>query len=102
MSLVSLFARKSESRRLWGRLTLGAFVASGVAVALAECGLIPRDAMIVGAPAIVAASLVDWYLYYEFSGSIGVSIWPLVYGFLFVQSAAVAGVVTKLVSLWTN
>lgn len=99
---MSLFAGRSESRRLWGRLTLAVFVASGVVVAFAEWGLIPRDAMIVGAPAIVAASVTDWYLYYEFSGSIGVSLWLLVYGFLSIQSVAVTAVVTKLVSFWTN
>ncbi|QCJ45719.1 hypothetical protein [Haloprofundus sp. MHR1] len=98
MNAPNLFAPDGGTRRLWGRVTLAMFTVTGVVVALAEWGLIPRDLMIVGAPAIVAASLTDWYLYYEFPGDSGASIWLLVYGFLFVQSVVVAGVVTKLVS----
>ncbi|WP_224267854.1 hypothetical protein [Haloprofundus salinisoli] len=78
-------------------MTLAVFAVTGVVVALAEWGVLPRDVTMVGAPAIIATLLVDTFLYNEFLVSTGDGIWLLVYGFLFLQSAVVAALVTKVV-----
>ncbi|WP_224333616.1 hypothetical protein [Haloprofundus halobius] len=99
MNAPSLSTSDGGTRWLWGRVTLAVFAVTGVVVALAEWGVLPRDVMVVGAPAIIATLLVDTFLYNEFLVRTGDGIWLLVYGFLFVQSVVVAAVVTKLVSL---
>jgi len=86
---------------LW-RWTLAVFVFAGAVVALAEWGLLFREALLVGAPAIVATLLVDTFLYNEFLIRTGGWIWLLIYVFLFVQSVLVATGLRTLVQHWSR
>ena len=67
-------------------VTLGTYVVLGVFVAFAEWGIFPREALVVGAPAIAAALLLDAVLYSEFLGRTGSAVWLSVYGFLYVEA----------------
>ena len=67
-------------------VTLGTYVVLGVFVAFAEWGIFPREALVVGAPAIAAALLLDALLYSEFLVRTGDAIWLFVYGFLYVEA----------------
>jgi len=84
---------------LW-QWTLAVFVVIGSVVALAEWGLLFREALLVGAPAIVATLLLDTFIYNEFLIRTGESIWLLIYVFLFVQSVIVAAGIRSLVRYW--
>lgn len=85
-----------------GRLTLGLFAVLGVVVALAEWQVLPRDALVVGAPALVAALLLDTFLYNEFLIRTGGWIWVEIYAFLYVEAVVAAAVVTRLRPLWRD
>jgi len=78
------------------RTTLAVFAVSGLVVALAEWGVLPQPALLVAAPAVVAALLVDTALYNAHLVRTGSGFWPLLYGFLLLQSAVVAGVVARV------
>lgn len=87
---------------LFGRVTLGAFALTGVIVALSEWGVLPREALLVGAPAIVAALLLDTFLYNEFLIAGGPpAIWVEIYAFLYVQAAVVGAAVQLLEPYWS-
>jgi hypothetical protein len=81
------------------KVSLAVFAATGTAVALAEWGLVPREVLLVGAPAIVATLLVDTFLYNEFLVDTGPGFWLLLYVFLFVQSLVVGAAVTWVARL---
>ncbi len=86
---------------LLDRVTIGVFVATGALVALAEWELLPREALVVGAPAIVAALLLDTYLYNEFLVAGGPPwLWVWIYAFLYVQAAVVGAAVAALRRYW--
>lgn len=87
---------------LVGRVTLGVFALSGAIVALSEWGVLPRNALIVGAPAIAAALLLDTFLYNEFLLSTGDWIWLEIYAFLYVQSAVVGAVAHAIRPYWSE
>lgn len=70
----------------------GIAVATGLAVALAEWGVLPRAALLVAAPAVVATLLVDTALYNTLSVRTGDGFWLLLSGFVLLQSVAVAAV----------
>ncbi|MFW5935155.1 MAG: hypothetical protein ACOCQL_04820 [Halolamina sp.] len=87
---------------LLGRVTLGVFVATGALVALAEWELLPREALLVGAPAIAAALLLDTFLYNEFLVAGGPPwLWVWIYAFLYVQAAVVGAAVAALQRYWS-
>jgi hypothetical protein len=86
---------------LW-RLTLWVFVLTGGVVALVEWDLFFREALLVGAPAIVATLLVDTFLYNEFLIRTGSGFWLILYAFLFVQSAVVAASIHYLSRYWSK
>lgn len=69
----------------------------GTVVGLAEVGLLFREALMVGAPAVIATLLVDTFLYNEFLIRTGPGFWVILYGFLFVQSGIVAAGIVPLV-----
>lgn len=81
---------------LVSRLALSLFAITGIMVALAEWSVLPREALIVGAPAIVASMLVDTFLFNEFLIRTGDGLWIIVYAFIFLQSVVVAGLVKLL------
>lgn len=86
---------------LIGRVTLGVFAATGAIVALAEWGVLPRETLLVGAPAIAAALLLDTFLYNEFLLAGGPPwIWVEIYAFLYVQAVVVGAVVHLLRPYW--
>jgi len=86
---------------LLGRITLGVFAATGALVALAEWGVLPGEALPVGAPAIVAALLLDTFLYNEFLVGGGPPwLWVAIYAFLYVQAVLVSVVVRGLRRYW--
>ncbi|WP_435116347.1 hypothetical protein [Halolamina sp. C58] len=88
---------------LLGRVTLGVFAATGALVALSEWGVIPREALLVGAPAIVAALLLDTFLYNEFLLAGGPPwLWVEIYAFLYVQAAVVGAVAYVLRAYWSE
>jgi hypothetical protein len=74
------------------RPVAGIAVATGLAVALAEWGVLPRAALLVAAPAVVATLLVDTALYNTLSVRTGDGFWLLLSGFVLLQSVAVAAV----------
>ena len=78
---------------LRSRITLGVFAVLGVVVALAEWHLIPRGALLVGAPAIAAALLLDTFLYNEFLVQTGPLFWVELYAFLYVEAVVVGAAV---------
>jgi hypothetical protein len=75
--------------RVWW-VTVVVFVATGTVVGLAEGGVLFREALVVGAPAVIATLLVDTFLYNEFLIRTGRGFWVILYGFLLVQSGLVA------------
>jgi len=81
---------------LLGRVTLAVFAVTGAALALAEWGVLPREALLVGAPAIAATLLLDTFLYNEFLISTGDWIWAEVFVFLYVQAAVVGFAVAAI------
>jgi len=86
---------------LTSRVTLGVFAALGVVVALAEWGILPREALLVGAPAIVAALLLDTFLYNEFLlGGGPPLLWVEIYAFLYVEAVVVGAVAGLLRPYW--
>lgn len=88
---------------LLGRVTLGVFVVTGALVALAEWELLPRETLLVGAPAIVAALLLDTYLYNEFLVAGGPPwLWVWIYAFLYVQAGVVGAAVAALRRYWSE
>lgn len=88
---------------LFGRITLAVFGVIGVAVALAEWSVLPREALLVGAPAIAAALLLDTFLYNEFQiGGGPPLLWLEIYAFVYVEAIVVAAVVRLLRSYWTE
>ncbi len=92
----------SGARRAGGSfagLTLALFAIAGLAVARAEHGVVPRAALVVGAPAVVAALLVETYLYNELLFHTGAGFRLLSYSFLFVRSSVVAAAVRLLLRL---
>jgi len=87
---------------LISRVTLAVFAVTGAAVALAEWGIIPQEALLVGAPGIAAALLLDTFLYNEFLISTGAGIWVEIYAFLYVQAVVVGATVTVLRQHWSE
>jgi hypothetical protein len=88
---------------LLDRVTLGVFAATGAAVALSEWGIFPREALLVGAPAIAAALLLDTFLYNEFLLAGGPPwLWVEIYAFLYVQAAVVGAVAHALRAYWSE
>lgn len=77
-------------------MTAVVFLLTGTVVGLAELGLLFREALMVGAPAVVATLLVDTFLYNEFLLRTGPGFWIILYGFLFVQSGIVAAGIVSL------
>jgi len=71
-------------------VTAVVFLLTGTVVGLAELGLLFREALMVGAPAVIATLLVDTFLYNEFLIRTGQGFWVILYGFLLVQSGIVA------------
>lgn len=70
-------------------VTLGTFVVFGSFVAFAEWGIFPREALLVGAPAIAAALVIDTVLSNEFLIRAGDAIWLFVYAFLYLEAVLV-------------
>ena len=88
---------------LLSRITLAVFVVTGAAVALAEWGILPREALLVGAPAIAAALLLDTFLYNEFLLAGGPPwLWVEIYAFLYVQAVVVGAVARGLRVYWSE
>lgn len=88
---------------LLGRITLGVFAVTGAFVALAEWEILPREALLVGAPAIVAALLLDTFLYNEFLIGGGPPwLWVGIYAFLYVQAVVVSAIVRGLRRYWSE
>jgi len=88
---------------LLGGVTLGVFAVTGSLVALSEWGVLPRQALLVGAPAIAAALLLDTFLYNEFLLAGGPPwLWVEIYAFLYVQAAVVGGVIRGLRAHWSE
>lgn len=88
---------------LFGRVTLGVFAVVGAAVALAEWNLLPRETLLVGAPAIAAALLLDTFLYNEFLlGTPTWFLWVEIYVFLYAEAAVVGAAVRFLRFHWTE
>lgn len=86
---------------LFGRVTLGIFAAIGATVALAEWGVLPRESLLVGAPGIAAALLLDTFLYNEFLlGTQTWVLWAEIYAFLYVEAAVVGAAVHLLRPYW--
>lgn len=85
---------------LLGRVTLGIFAVTGVAVALAEWNVLPREALLVGAPAIIPTLLLDTVLFNEFLIRTGDGFWILLSTFLYVQAVVVAGVAVLFSRMW--
>lgn len=85
---------------LFGRVTLGVFALLGVVVALAEWGVVPGKVLIIGAPALAAALLLDTVLYNEFLLSTGAWIWVEIYAFLYAEAVVVGAVVHLLEPYW--
>ncbi|MFW5940014.1 MAG: hypothetical protein ACOCQU_06165 [Halolamina sp.] len=85
---------------LLGRATLGAFAVLGAVVALAEWGVLPRQTLVVGAPALIVALLLDTFLYNEFLIRTGAGIWLAIYAFLYVEAVAVGAVARRLRPYW--
>ncbi|NHX36411.1 MULTISPECIES: hypothetical protein [Halolamina] len=88
---------------LFGRITLGVFVAAGTLIALAEWNVLPREALLVGAPAIAAALLLDTFLYNEFLVAGGPPwLWVEIYAFLYVQAVVVGAAAYTLRRYWAE
>jgi len=88
---------------LLGRVTLGVFAVTGALVALSEWGILPRQALLVGAPAIVAALLLDTFLYNEFLLAGGPPwLWVQIYAFLYVQAVVVGAIARVLRAYWAE
>lgn len=85
---------------LLGRVTLGGFAVLGVVVALAEWGVLPRQTLLVGAPALAAALLLDTFLYNEFLIRTGGWVWVEIYAFLYVEAVVVGAVVHLFGPYW--
>ncbi|USZ69302.1 hypothetical protein NGM10_06080 [Halorussus salilacus] len=85
-----------------GRLTLSIFAVTGVILALAEWGVVPRAALLVATPAVIATLLVDTFLYNEFLIRTGAGFWVILAGFVFVQSLVAAAVLTRLSRFWSR
>jgi hypothetical protein len=79
-----------------GWVTAVLFLITGTVVGLAELGLLFREALMIGAPAVIATLLVDTFLYNEFLIRTGPGFWVILYGFLFVQSGLVAASIVAL------
>lgn len=67
-------------------VTLGTYVLLGVFVAFAEWGVFPRETIVVGAPAIATALLLDAVLLDVLLVRIGDAVWLFVYAFLYVEA----------------
>jgi hypothetical protein len=78
-------------------VTVVVFLITGTVVGLAELGVLFREALMVGAPAVIGTLLVDTFLYNEFLIRTGRGFWVILYGFLFVQSGLVAASIVSLV-----
>jgi len=78
-------------------VTAVVFLLTGTLVGLVELGVLLREALMVGAPAVIATLLVDTFLYNEFLIRTGQGFWVILYGFLFVQSGLVAAGIVALV-----
>ena len=88
---------------LLGRVTLGVFALTGAVVALSEWGVLPRETLLIGAPAIAAALLLDTFLYNEFLIAGGPPwLWVEIYAFLYGQAAVVGTVAHVLRSYWST
>ena len=88
---------------LVGRVTLGVFAVTGAVVALSEWGLLPRETLLVGAPAIAAALVLDTFLYNEFLLAGGPPwLWVEIYAFLYVQAAVVGAVASGVGAYWSE
>ena len=98
----TVFPLKGCARRLLGRLTLLLFAVAGVLVALAEWGVVPREALIVGTPAVIATLLVDTILYNEFLIRTGGGHWLILYTFPVIQSVIAATALTWLSRYWSQ
>ncbi len=84
-------------------VTLGVFAVTGSLVALSEWGILPREALLVGAPAIVAALLLDTFLYNEFLLTGGPPwLWVEIYAFLYVQAVVVGAIASGLRAYWSQ
>jgi hypothetical protein len=86
---------------LFGRATLAVFALAGTIVALAEWGVLPRETLLVGAPAIAAALLLDTFLYNELLLDTPTWVlWVEIYAFLYVEAALVGAAVHLLRPYW--
>jgi hypothetical protein len=77
----------SDRHVLVSGVTLGTFVVLGVFVAFAEWGVVPREVLVVGGPAIVVAILLDSLLYWELALELGPAMWLVVYAGLYLEAA---------------
>lgn len=99
---MALLPTDGPANVLFGRVTLGVFAIVGALVALAEWSVLPRGALLVGAPGIAAALLLDTFLYNELLLRTGAWIWLEIYAFLYLQSAVVGAVVHALRPYWAG
>ena len=102
MAASTVLPSKGHSRLLFGLLTLSIFGVIGVLVALAEWGVFPQEALLVGYPSVIATMLVDTFLYNEFLIRTGEGFWLILYTFLFLQSVITTAVVTWLSRTWSK
>lgn len=102
MTLTDVLPDKWYARLLLGRLALVIFAVTGALVALAEWNILPRDALVVGAPAIIATLLLDTFLFNEFLIRTGDGFWIILYTFLYLQAVITAAVVTWSSQIWSK
>ncbi|MFC6723103.1 hypothetical protein ACFQE1_01585 [Halobium palmae] len=95
MEIREAFTRKYTGL-LVNRLTLSIFAITGVLVAFAEWGVLSREVLVVGVPAIIATLLVDTFLFNEFLIRTGPWLWLILYVFLYFQSIIVATLIRLL------
>ena len=86
----------NDTRLLVDRLTLSLFILTGVLVAFAEWGILPREALIAASPAIIVSLLIDTFLFNEFLIRTGAGLWIIVYTCIYVQSVVIAALVRLL------
>lgn len=87
---------------LFGHTTLVVFGLLGALVALAEWAILPQEALLVGAPALAAALLVDTFLYNEFLVRTDGGIWLFIAVFLYAEAALVVAVISAIRALVTK
>lgn len=85
-----MLSGSEHSRRVLWWLTGLIFAGTGAVVALAEWGVIFREALMVGAAALIPTILIDTFLYNEFLIRTGCGFWVILYAFLLCQSVLVA------------